>query len=95
MPGEILRHSPFSDFLVPGIILFVVNGLLNILALVVTIKESKDYPVFVLIQGVLLTGWIVIQVFMLRDMNFLHSIMLSIGLIMVGSGMWLNSGISK
>lgn len=62
VPGEVLANSPFDTFLVPGLILFAVNG---IFPLVVVLGEMLRMPwarwghVAV---GLGLTGWMLGQV---------------------------------
>jgi hypothetical protein len=87
MTTNYLAHSPFSTYLIPGITLFVVIGLLNILIAFLCLKKYKHYPLLIIIQGVLLLGWIILQVFWVRDFNALHLIMLFIGLLLLVSGM--------
>jgi hypothetical protein len=78
-----LKASPFRSFLVPGIILFVVLGILNVLAGLYGIFGSKYFAHWALIQGTFLIGWIIIQMYLVRDMNPLHILMLIIGLIII------------
>lgn len=90
IPVSMLEHSPFSDFLVPGIVLFVVNGVLNLVAAVFTIFQWKNFPFLIVLQGVLLLGWIVIQVIMLRELNLLHVLLGGIGILLFTLGNRLN-----
>lgn len=84
-----LSNSPFSSFLIPGITLFVVNGLMNIIVAILTLKNYRYFPILIIIQGLLLSGWIVIQVIFVRDFNALHFTMLSIGILLLISGIIL------
>lgn len=86
-----LKHSPFDNFLIPGIVLFIVNGLLNLIAAVFTVFELKNYGKLIIIQGGLLIGWITIQVIMLQKMNFLHYNFLVIGILLLIFGLQLSS----
>lgn len=81
MSVSYLAHSPFSTFLIPGITLFVVNGIMNIIAAIITIKRLKYFPLFILGQGLLLSAWIIIQVILVKDFNVLHFSMLSVGVL--------------
>ena len=38
MPQTLLQYSPFHSYLIPGIILFVVNGLMSLLVLWLTVR---------------------------------------------------------
>jgi len=42
MPLSILEHSPFSDFFIPGIILFFILGLVPCLVSIALIKKPKS-----------------------------------------------------
>jgi hypothetical protein len=86
MSTSYLSHSPFSTFIIPGIILFVVNGLLNIVVAIYCLNKYKYYPILIIIQGLMLSGWIIIQVLLVKDFNTLHLIMLSIGAILLANG---------
>jgi hypothetical protein len=63
--------------------LFVVNGLMNIIVAILSIKKYKYFPFLIIIQGLLLSGWIIIQVKFVRDFNSLHFLMLSIGFTLI------------
>ena len=89
MSVSYLQHSPFQSFLVPGIVLFIVNGLFNIIAARLAIKKQGNFPVLIAVQGVLLSGWILVQVIFVRDFNLLHAIMLCIGAMLVTGGLLL------
>ncbi|MBK9257317.1 MAG: hypothetical protein IPM42_17740 [Saprospiraceae bacterium] len=89
MSPSYLSHSPFSNYLIPGIILLLVNGFLNIIAAVSSIKKYRFFPILILIQGLLLSGWIIVQVIMVRDFNGLHFMMLFIGIILIVFGIIL------
>lgn len=92
MTPAYLEHSPFHSFLVPGIVLLLVNGVFNIIAAGMVIKKSRFHIPAILLQGLLLGGWILIQVLMVRDLNPLHLIMLGIGLALLLCGWLLNKG---
>jgi hypothetical protein len=83
---EYLRYSPFEDFFIPGMVLFFANGVLSILTAVITIKQWRYYRELLVIQGCILFGWIVIQVFMLRDFNLLHAVCSAAGIILITIG---------
>lgn len=86
MTTRYLQFSPFENFLIPGIILFFAVGILSLTAVVLAIRRSRFYPAFTIVEGFILTGWILIQVLMVRDFNLLHFIFLLIGLLLVFFG---------
>ncbi len=51
MPLDFLRHSPFPNYLVPGIILFVFNGLLCLMAAIFAMIKHRFYSYFIVSKG--------------------------------------------
>lgn len=88
LPLELLEHSPFKNYLVPGIILFIANGLLSLFVWVALISRLKKYPLYIFIQGNIVTGWIIIQLIMLQVVNVLNIIIGVTGLLLIFCG-WI------
>ncbi|MBD0285846.1 MAG: hypothetical protein ICV79_10545 [Flavisolibacter sp.] len=49
--GYLKSTAPFSDYLIPGIVLFTVNGVLSVIIAVLAIKQVRHYPLLILMQG--------------------------------------------
>jgi hypothetical protein len=81
-----LKFSPFKDFFIPGAILFVVLGWGSLLVLPFVLNGTPKATNFLILAGVTISGWVVVQMIMLLEINWLHILYLSIGmmLIMVG-----------
>jgi hypothetical protein len=62
---EVLRGSPFHDFLAPGIILFVVNGVCQIVAGILTLRRHAAAGFVGSVFGLALMIWIFVQVNMI------------------------------
>ena len=89
MPMSYLEHSPFEDFLVPGIILFITNGLFSLLFAVLALLKFMNYSWLVIFQGFILTGWLIIQIIMIREFyGPLHVLYLSVGILLITTG-WI------
>ena len=88
MDRSYLAHSPFTSFLIPGIVLFTVNGLLNVVTGTLVLMRRGPYAWLTMFQGVMLGGWILVQMILVRDFNALHAIMLTIGFALLGCGWW-------
>lgn len=86
MDVSLLEKSPFTDFLIPGIVLFVVNGIGSFIALVFVFLNHPKRSVLVIGQGLVLCGWIVIQIIMIRQLNPLHYILFSTGALLIFFG---------
>ena len=84
-PGGIttdaLKYSPFSDFLIPGIILFAVIGLGNIFSAITMLFKSKYQGYISSVFSWALVIWIIVQCIMLRAIVHLHVIFFIIGVI--------------
>jgi hypothetical protein len=78
-----LQYSPFSDYLIPGIILFTVNGVFGIFVFGTIIFRHRLYPWFVIAQGLILSGWIVIQILMVRSVVGIQVLFGAIGLLLI------------
>lgn len=80
LPLSLLESTSFPDFFIPGLVLFVANGVFSACSLFAVIAQWKYAWWLVLIQGILLTGWIIIQVLLIRTTFFLQLIFIIIGL---------------
>ncbi len=89
MTTGLLEHSPFSDFLIPGIVLFTVIGLLSLVSAYLIFRQVTRYSFLVILMGLILIGWIVIQAIMIQTVNYLHVIFVAAGLLLVVSGLLL------
>src|SRR5262249_35814915 len=70
MPVAIM-HGTFRDFLIPGVILFVL-GLLNLGAFAAVFRRSRaDWVAAGLALGELAV-WFVVEILILRDLHWLH-----------------------
>jgi len=97
MPLEMLRYSPFHDFLIPGLVLLIVLGIIPLITFFGLVRR----PVFVLAQrinidrnqhwshtfsfytGVTLILWIDFQVMFLQNVHMLHLIFSLLGVAIV------------
>lgn len=78
---DILKNSPFDNFLIPGIILFIVIGIGNVIGAVTIQRKSRFQGYISGILGGTLVIWIVVQCIMLRSVAFLHVLFFIFGLI--------------
>lgn len=89
MSVELLENSPFSSYLIPGLTLFVLIGLGNIIAAFL-IRSNHKFQIYISsLLGVILVSWILIQVSILGTFNFLHGFYLFLGLINISSNIFL------
>ncbi len=89
MTTGLLEYSPFTDFLIPGIVLFTVIGLFSLVSAYLVVRQVTRYSFLVILMGLILIGWIVVQAIMIQTVNYLHVIFVSAGLLLVVSGLLL------
>jgi hypothetical protein len=81
IPIEVLKNSPFSTFLIPGIILFTLIGLGNIFSALMFRFNSRFQGYISSVFSWALVIWIIVQCIMLNSIAALHVIFFTIGLI--------------
>ncbi|MEK6266862.1 MAG: hypothetical protein N2B06_19155 [Clostridium sp.] len=87
IPIEILKNSPFNNFIIPGIILFTIIGLGNVISAYMLHFKSKIQGYISSIFSWALVIWIIVQCIMLNTVEFLHILFFTIGLIQAGLSM--------
>ena len=88
---EMLEGTPFKNFLIPGITLFIVNGLLPLFIAILTIIKAKYYEWLIIIQGCILAGWLSAELIFNKDLYWpgMHISLYSMGIIFVITGIAL------
>jgi len=81
MTTDALKNSPFSNFLIPGIILFTVIGLGNIFSAIIFLFKSRFQGYISSVFSWALVIWIIVQCIMLNTVVSLHVIFFIIGLV--------------
>jgi hypothetical protein len=86
---SILGGSPFTDFLVPGLILGGVFGVGSLAVAIAGIRRARLAPFLAFAIGCGQMVWIVTQVAIIRELSFLHPTMFALGLVIaVASVPW-------
>lgn len=80
-PVDALKNSPFSNYLIPGIILFTIVGLGNIFSVLTIIYKSRFQGYISCVFSWALIIWIFVQIIMLNGVHFLHILFFGIGVI--------------
>jgi hypothetical protein len=79
IPLELLDKTPFATFLVPGIVLFIVNGLGSLAGAVASFARHRYAGETALALGAFLAAWILVQVYWM-DFHWLHGLYLGLGI---------------
>ena len=81
MPLYLLDNTPFADFLVPGIVLFAVNGLGSLAGAVASFTRRRYAGEVAIALGAFLVAWILVQVYWIAGIHWLHWLYLSLGIV--------------
>jgi hypothetical protein len=84
-PIELLDRTPFTTFLVPGIVLFVVNGLGSMVGSVASFIRHRCAGELAMALGVFLIMWIAVQVYWMAP-HWLHALYFGLGILEVALG---------
>ena len=96
-PPDMLARTPFEDFLFPGIILALFNGILSLLFSILVIKRHRLMVWMVLFQGGVLFIWLTAEVIMglFSPALTIPYYLIAILLLYCGVAMRLSSSISQ
>jgi len=89
MTTEILKYSPFANYVIPGLILFIILGFGSIITSVIVGLKVRGYPFLTIFMGFALSIWISIQMLMIREVNLLQIIYGIIGIVIIILGIFL------
>jgi hypothetical protein len=81
IPLELLKNSPFTSYLIPGLYLLIVNGVGNMLAGIVTFLRTRYTGNMAIVLGVLLTLYIAIEVWFIGLQNFSQPLYFILGVV--------------
>jgi hypothetical protein len=78
---EWLTGSPFSNFLIPGLVLMIVNGFGSLAGSVASFRRWRSAGVVGLALGIFLMLWIVVQVYWIGLISWLQPTYFFLGLV--------------
>lgn len=94
MPTSLLAGSPFTSYLVPGIVLFTLVGIAPLLAAAITVRRQPFAPLAAVAVGLTLIGWVSVEMVVLAGPGSLAwalYMVLGACIAMVGVGWWRSS----
>jgi hypothetical protein len=87
MPVSWLAGTPFPDYFVPGLVLLAANGLLPLTVIALALVGHRWTSLAMMLSGVLLFGWLSIQLAMLRMLHpVMHPTLYAVSLALVAIG---------
>lgn len=101
MPLSTLENSPFKSFLIPGIFLFTVLGLIPLLLIIALIKKPKSKLAeqincfkdmhwawtYSIYTGFILIIWIQLQIVFIHDIHWLHTFYIFWAILIIFTGL--------
>ena len=81
----LLDNSPFSNYLVPGLILFLIFGLFSVYIILALIWKKNNFPSLLILQGILLILWLTIEIIVNTDFfhGLFHYPLYSMGILLI------------
>lgn len=83
LPLRLLDGTAFRDFKIPGILLAVVVGGTNLLAVFFYLKRHSSRYNWALAGGLVVSGWIIVQMILIGSIHWLHLFYLAIGILII------------
>ncbi len=84
-PLELLDGTPFTNYLLPGLILFFSIGVLSLIIAVLIFKKAPRYPRWIILEGLILLGWLSIELWLNPDffVPYMHYPLYVIGVLLL------------
>jgi hypothetical protein len=95
MDTEMLKNAPFSDYLIPGLILLVILGLGNAVSALFSFNRVNISGKAGVLLGAILIVWIGIQLYWMGYVSFLQVVMGIVGLLELLIGLIIEKNIRK
>ncbi len=84
LDSTLLRHTVFRDFLIPGLILLILVGGSSLAGALSIAFDHQSAHLWVLAAGIIMIGWIVGQVMLIRIYHGLQLVYLVLGMLIAG-----------
>ena len=92
---ELLSKSPFTNYLIPGLFLFLINGIGNFFSGFLSIRKHLYAGYAGMLFGAIMMGWILVQVSILGWVSWLQPTYLFLGTLELVLGLLLHKELAK
>ncbi|MES2766509.1 MAG: hypothetical protein V4642_11600 [Bacteroidota bacterium] len=89
IPLNYLSLTPFTDFFIPGLLLFCSLGVMSLLVASAAMRSSKYSPYYIVFQGGVCMIWIIAQMILVRELHSLHLLYGLIAFVLILCGFYL------
>lgn len=83
LPLSLLEGTVFKNFLLPGILLTALVGGVNLLAVFYNLQRHPNRYNWAMAGGIMISGWIIVQMILIHAVHWLHFIYLGLGLLII------------
>jgi hypothetical protein len=83
LPVSLLKGTPFRDFLIPGLILSVFVGGVNLVAVYFNLQRHRLRYNWAIAGGIMNCGWIIGQIMLINTLYWLHFLYFGIGILVI------------
>jgi len=94
-PPGMLENTPFHSYLIPGIILFSLVGVLSLITAVLVFYKIKNHAWLVILEGAILVGWLTAEIFMGFFLALMHLPYYTIAILLIIIGFLLKNKVSE
>ena len=81
-----LAGSPFPNYLIPGLFLFLVNGVGSLIGATMSFRCQRHAGLTAMALGAIMMGWLGIQVMVIGAVHWLQPFMFGLGLLEAALG---------
>jgi hypothetical protein len=83
LPISLLATTPFKNFLIPGAILTIAVGGVNIIAVILNLLRHINRYHWAIAGGFTLLGFIIVQMILIHAANWLHFLYIGIAVLII------------
>lgn len=83
LPISLLENTPFKNYRTPGILLTVLVGGVNLMAVFYNMQRHPTRYNWAIAGGCMISVWILIQLLLIQAAHWLHFIYLGVGLLII------------
>lgn len=85
-----LQQTPFSNYLIPGLVLLIVNGFGNVSGFILTIRKHRKFDLIAVFFGLIMMVWIISQAYWIGYKSLLQPVYFGTGLMQFMLGLMIN-----
>lgn len=87
IPRRLIDRTPFPSAAIPGAVLSTVVGGSALAAAATLLSGRPEAPDVVALSGLMLSGWIAVQVAMIREFSWLQPAYFALGMALLATGL--------